>query len=245
MYKKDYPYMLPIATDYKGRGEFPTQVTRTIAESPYYQSCSQAFDKKQAIAIPYAKAYDAAIAAAPSFAKDIAAPVPNAVAEAPQKAETKPVGVKKYFKKRILPLLLILIFALVGIAIPIVSSFVLVEDYIDIDVDILDIVTVFDAGFSVDVLTDNIPLFALALFLLLSLILAFKALVAILGKKKRGFSILALLTFAVSIVFVLACYQFDFQAIIEDIAAFDYGVYGLMACPLLAFVFSLFAYKKK
>ncbi len=237
--------MLPIATDYQGRGEYPTQVTSIIAESPYYQSCSQAFDKKQAISVPYAAAYDAAVSTGPDNGKKLVsndALIANAEKETAPKA--KPV-VKKYFKKRILPLLLVLIFALAGIAIPIVSSFVLAEDYIDIGVDILDIVDIFDGSFSVDMITGNIDMLALAVFLLLSLILALVAFIAILGKKKRGLSILAILAFAVSIVFVLAYYEFEFELLFEDITALNYGVYGLIACPLLAFIFSLFSYKKR
>ena len=245
MYKKGYSYSLPIATDYKGRGEFPAKVTRIIAESPYYQSCSDAFDKKDAITpTPYAAAYDAAKMQGPIYEKEI---VPTLKTEAVAVASVEPSAPsveKRYFKKRLLPLLLILILALVGLAVPIVSSLQLVDEYINIEADILDIVDIFNNGFSLDAITDNIPLLALAVFLILSLILALKALFAVFGKKKRGFAILAILTVIVAAVFVLAMYEFDFEFLLTDIAALDYGFYALIGCPLLVFLLSLFAYKK-
>jgi len=245
MYKKSYPYSLPIATDYKGRGEFPAKVPRILAESPYYQSCSEAFDKKDAIIpTPYAAAYDAATTKGPAYGKGIVPSFNGGVAAAASATASAPSVEKRYFKKRILPLLLILILALVGLAVPIVSSLQLVEDYVNIDVDILDIADIFSNGFSLEVITDNIPLIALAVFLLLSLILVIKALIAVLGKKKRGFAILAILTFIVAAVFVTAMYEFDFEFLFADIDALDYGFYALIGCPLLVFLLSLFAYKK-
>jgi hypothetical protein len=251
MNKKNYPYLLPTATDHVVSGEFCTKVTPIISGSPYYQSCLKAFGKKgEVVKVPYAASYDTASAMAPCFECEILnlreqcdAKVIVQQAAKPA-AEAKPATQRKYYKKRIFILALIFIFSLIALAIPVVSNFALAGDYVDIGVDILDITDIFSAGFSLQALVDNLAILLLALFLIFALILTLKAIAAIIGKKKRGFGIFSLLALIAAAAIVFAGFGFDFQALFASITALDYGIYALIGCPLLVLLLSFLAYRK-
>ena len=156
-------YVIDDAPQTQGNyGRFSMKVNHFIKESPYYISCTDAFDKSDAIKItPYAAAYGAAQENEPIVYSDDPgfndviygqqgqqrvsyvpqqeqAPVPAAPAK-----KAKPV-VTRYFKKRAIPLLLILVLSIVALAVPLVSSLELIVDYVDIGEDIFAIAEIFE-----------------------------------------------------------------------------------------------------
>lgn len=234
---------------------YELKVNHFINQSPYYITCTDAFDKSNAIVVaPYAAAYDAANASVPLTYDNSSESNPGfdeviygASAEAAKpvkKEKVKANKPKKASGKRIIALLLALILAVVALAIPVVSSLELVSDFVDIDVDILAIADIFEGDLGLDTLTDNLPIIILAVFMVFALILTLILLFALLGKKRKRFGIIALITFLLAAAFLVATFEFDFTALIDSIADIDYGIFALIGCPLLVFILSGLSYKK-
>ena len=120
----------------------------------------------------------------------------------------------------------------------------MVSDFVDIDVDILAIADIFEGDLGLDTLTDNLPIIILAVFMVFALILTLILLFALLGKKRKRFGIIALITFLLAAAFLVATFEIDFTALIDSIADIDYGIFALIGCPLLVFILSGLSYKK-
>jgi polyferredoxin len=64
-------------------------------------------------------------------------------------------------------------------------------------------------------------------------------------KKKVKFCIVSLITLLLAIAFLLASFNFDFTALIDSIADINYGIFAMIACPLLVLLLSGVSYKKQ
>lgn len=233
-------------------------VNPRLQASPYYVTCMNAFGHDNSKMIrPYEAAfiadyngmplcYDAA-EANPRFLDVVygaeqASPQPSVVGQEMQAAGIAPTA--RIFKRRAFMLILLLILSAVMLAIPILSSLALFPDYLNIGIDIFKITEMFQVELNLQTIQDYLPTIFTALFMLFALIATIASLCALFIRKKRNFIIIALLALIAAIAVILASYQFDFQMLVEDIISLDYGMYALIACPVLVIIFSLFAYKK-
>lgn len=223
------------------------EVDKLMLSSVYYVSCANAFadvDKTS----PYEKAYQDAQDLHPFVQSD------NVAAEVEAEEQDKVVQPQadskmlckenRYFTKRPFIMLLILVLGLVAFAIPIVSALSLVPEYIDIGTNIFSITELFQGELALEIITDNIPLWITALYMVFALMLIAHSLIALLGKKKKRFGIITGLVLVIALAFVFSVFAFDFARVISEITTLSWGVYGLMAAPALALILSLLAYKE-
>jgi len=232
-------------------------------DSPYYQTCVDAFAHDDTKVIrPYEAAffadyngqplsYDPA-EANPKFLEQVYSgyvQVEDPYIEQPyvtqciqEQTEGHPAGAK-VVKRRAIVILLLLVFSLLALAIPIVSSLAILPDYIDLDVDVLKIADAF-SELSLDAIKTNSPVIILAAYMLLSLILVIISLCALFIRKKKSFFIVALLALIAAVAFALSIFKFDFNALLDKVTDLNYGIYGLIGCPILVLVLSFLAYKK-
>jgi len=159
---------------------------------------------------------------------------------------------KTTYKRRIVILILILVLAIVAAGVPIISSLELLKEYVDIGVDILGVPELFADGFSFAIITENMAVWVLGLYMLVALILVLKGLFALLARSKKRFGLAAIITLLLAVVFVAAGYDFDFKLIAELASepeflteTLDYGIYAMAGAPLLILILSIFAYKRK
>lgn len=168
------------------------------------------------------------------------------------KGETYMAKNKPSYTKRVIILILIFVLALVTLAIPVVSSLGFVSDYINIGTDILSITDIFSGTLAFSMITDNLPMLMLAVFLLFALILVLKALISLFSHSKNKYFLLSLITFLLALAYFASTYNFNFTNIINDVTAnvgtflsnLDYGIYGMIGCPILVLLLGFFAYKK-
>jgi len=219
-------------------------------DSPYYQTCVDAFAHDDSKVIrPYEAAFFADYNGAP-LAYDPAEANPKFLEQvygylpAEEQVAIPASPAVKIVKRRAIILLLVLVFSLAALAIPIVSSLAILPDYIDIGVDLLKVADIFGGELGLEMITDNLPIVILAVFALLSLILVIISLCALFIRKKKSFSVVAVLALIAAVAFVLAIFEFDFNALIDKVADLNYGIYGLIGCPLLVLILSCLAYKK-
>ncbi len=221
-----------------------------LEDSPYYQTCIDAFEHDDAKVIrPYQAAFIADYNGMP-LSYDVAEGNPKFLEQVygvyDQEDEETPAQtiITKIVKRRGLVLLLILVFSLLALAVPILSSLALLPDYIDIGVDIFKIADIFGGELGLEVITNNLPILLVALYMLFALILTIVSLLALCTRKKKSFFFVALLALLAAVAFVLAIFEFDFNGVLENIADLNYGIYGLVACPLLILILSCLSYKK-
>lgn len=152
----------------------------------------------------------------------------------------------RYFKKRPFVMILILILSLVCLALPIVSSLALVEDFVDLEVDVLAIADVFEGDITLDTLVDNLEIILLIVVMILALVLVLKALFALITKKKCGFGLIAFITLLVVLCFAVNSNLDlidDFAGEISKVLE-NYALLALIAIPLVIFILSGLTYKK-
>jgi hypothetical protein len=238
------------------------EVSKYIRGSAYYLSYTRALEQSESMPVtPYVTAYTDAQTKHPLITPFTpfsarTAVFPKIAVEEPKKAEepekTEALSVsapvqaaeKRYFRKRSVILLLIFILSLAMLAVPVLSALEVLPEYINIGVDILAVTDLFADGFALDAITGNLPLVLTALYMVFALICVLHSFIAIAGKKKKSFGILLALTLAVALAFIFASLAFDINALIEDILALNYGVYAMAACPALALILSIAAYKR-
>ena len=246
----------------ENKGKYNSRVNHFINQSPYYNSCLDAFEKSDAIKkSPYNTAYDAAkkdkfvdftddtdfndVIYGDYSGASIQAEVTEVKIEKakPEKVKAKKTVQANYFKRRSVVMLLILLFSVVALAVPIVSSFEVLSD-IDIDVDILNITDIFDNEIGMDMIKDNLTIIMLAAFMLFALLITIKALCAMFCKKKVRFIFIGVLVLIFAVAFLMSLFDFDFTAIIESIDTINYGIFAMIGCPLLVIILSGIAYKR-
>ena len=167
-------------------------------------------------------------------------------------AKNKRYVVKKSFRKRGFVLVLVLILALAALAVPIVSSLELVEDYIDIGTDVLSVQDIVSGDLGFSILTDNWDVWILCVYMLFAAVLVLKVLFALITKGRRKFALTAFMLVLLAIVYIAAAqFNFDFDAMtdaVNDIGGLlgdiNYGVYAMAGCPLIVFLISGLVYKR-
>lgn len=222
-----------------------------LEDSPYYQTCVNAFEHDHCKVIrPYEAAFIADYNGMP-LSYDVAEVNPKFLdqvygtyAQEPEAVCAEECIVTKIIKRRGLVLALILILSLAALALPIISSLALLPEYINIGVDVLNIADIFGGELGLETITNNLPILLVAVYLLFALILVIVSLCALFIRKKKHFFVFALLALVAAVAFVLSIFGFDFNAVFEGIADLDYGIYGLVACPLLILILSCLSYKK-
>ncbi len=161
------------------------------------------------------------------------------------------------YEKRILILVLILVFSLISIGVPLLSTFGVlpkVDKYIEVGegVNQEEITGLFADGFSFDIITDNWPLLILAIYAIIALITTLKGGASFVTKGKRKFGKSSFLTILLAVLYLIAGHDFNFASIGEmisgnpmDLIGDNYGVFAMAGAPLVNFVLSAFAYKKE
>lgn len=154
--------------------------------------------------------------------------------------------------KRSLVFFLLLVFSLICIAVPIISSLAIITEYIDIDEDILLVNEISFEDTSLtgigNTIIDNSALILLTLFGLASVILFVVILIALISNKKIKLFALA---------FSMLIFAFGFflltnsnPRILEELSAElmnlteNYGILAMIAMPVLIILLSFFRYRK-
>lgn len=252
MDKVEQDNLIGTATDKQSPSDalaYQIEVNDIIKGSAYYLSFNTAVaNHKKVEPTPYENAYNEA-----QLNHPLVSPLIPYISESAPPAAILQTGMPKvaplakekhYFRKRPLVLLLILVLSLLALALPILSALEVVPNYIDIGADIFAITDLFQDGFAFDVISDNLPIIIIGLYLIFALICVLHTLVALLGRKKKRFGIITALLLATGIAYVLASYTFDINAALAELGNLNYGVYGILACPALALILSILAYKK-
>lgn len=218
---------------------YDPSISKRLQSAPYFKHFTEA--QQQAVkkdATPYVKTYiadrDRGIAAsAPALA-------PIVKVEAPTQVKTK-----KTSKKRIVLIMLATLLALVSVAIPFVSSFGVLPDYIDIGQDIITVDTLFSEAPTLDSITANIPLILLVLFTLFMAVILLLSVISIFSNKKIGIGLLAFIAFVLGVGYLIVALPdlvtyFDTDGLLDE-----YGKLAMIALPLLIFIISGLRYKKQ
>ena len=152
----------------------------------------------------------------------------------------------KVYKKRFLVLLLVFVLAFACLAIPFISSLEILPDYVSINEDILAVDSIFEGSMGIETITDNASIIILALFVVFSLILTLKALVAIVSLKKCRFGLVAFIVILLGVGFVLTSnpdlisnFESEIKVIIEQ-----YALLAMIGLPIIIFLISSLCYKR-
>jgi len=134
--------------------------------------------------------------------------------------------------------------ALIGVAIPFVSSMGVIADYIDIEQDVLAIDVLFSEAPTLESITAEIPLIILALYIIFMAIIFILSVIAIFNCKKIGVGLLAFISFVLGIGYLITILPdlityFNIDGLLDE-----YGKLGMIGLPLLIMIFSSLRYKK-
>lgn len=161
------------------------------------------------------------------------------------------------YEKRITILILILVFSVISIGVPLLSTFDVLpkaDKYVEVGDDINQegIAGIFEGGFSLSTITDNWTFWILAIYAVVALISVLKGGASFVTKGKRKFGTSSLLTILLALLYLVSGHDFNFAAIGEmasgnpmDLIGDNYGVFAMAGAPLINFVLNAFAYKKK
>ncbi|MGI6214156.1 MAG: hypothetical protein ACOYIQ_06400 [Christensenellales bacterium] len=218
-----------------------SRITARLQSAPYFKYFAQAQDKAiKKDATPYVRTYMAdAKANEPIQAETVPAPV-----SLPKAAPAKAVKNGKSSKKRVLVIILVTLFALIGAAIPFVSSLGILSDYINIGQDILGIATIFAAPLTLESITANIPLIILALYTLIIAIVFILSVISLFSSKRIGVGLLAFMAFVLGAGYLVTALPDLITLFVIDGLFDEYGKLALVGLPLLIFIISTLRYKK-
>jgi len=224
---------------------YDPSITMRLQGAPYFKHYTEAQNKAiKKDATPYVMTYlgDKGISMPPISTP----PAPALVATEPsiQALPAVKATEKSCSSKRYLLVILVVILALAGLAVPFVSSLGVVADYIDIGQDLLTIDTLFSETPTLESITADIPLIILALYALFMAIVFILSVVAIFSSKKIGVGLLAFISCVLGIGYLITALPdlvtyFKIDGLLDE-----YGKLAMIGLPLLIMIFSSLRYKK-
>ena len=153
----------------------------------------------------------------------------------------------KYYKKRPIVMLLILILSIVCVAIPILTSLGTLSDIVDLEIDILEVSNIAnDISLENIQSNDNIPLLLLSGFMIFALALMLNTLLALFSMMKHKFGLFALIAFIFAVGFILTYNPNILSDPMGEISYIleNYARIAILGAPLVMFLMSRLSYKE-